>query len=95
MVIDTSAIFAAIAGEKDAQAYRDAILAAPLRIMSAVTLLETQIVLFSRYGEVSLTLLHDLLDRAAIVVAPFDAAAARMAFEAFQTFGKGRGHKGS
>ena len=50
MVIDTSAIFAAITGEADSAAYRSAIASAPVRLISAVMLLETQIVLFSRSG---------------------------------------------
>jgi ribonuclease VapC len=50
MVIDTSALFAAIAEEADASVYRAAIISAPLRLISAVTLLESQIVLFSRTG---------------------------------------------
>jgi uncharacterized protein with PIN domain len=37
MVIDTSAIFAAVVGETDSGIYRNAIVSAPLRIISAVT----------------------------------------------------------
>ena len=50
MVIDTSAIFAAITREPDSSVYRNAIIAAPLRLISAVTLLETQIVRSSKSG---------------------------------------------
>ena len=38
MVIDTSAIFAAITGEPDSGVYCNAIISAPLRLISAVTL---------------------------------------------------------
>jgi ribonuclease VapC len=93
MVIDTSAIFAAIADEPDAGLYRSAILASPLRLMSAATLLETQIVLFARKGETSVQILHELIERAGIDVVPFDAQLAEAAFEAFSRYGKGRGHK--
>jgi uncharacterized protein with PIN domain len=50
MVIDTSAIMAAIAGEPDHARYRDAIKTANIRLLSAVTMLEAQIVLFARLG---------------------------------------------
>jgi len=42
MVIDTSAIFAAIAGEPDSATYRATIKSASIRLISAVTLLETR-----------------------------------------------------
>ncbi len=93
MVVDTSTIFAAITGEPDAGLYRGAILASPLRLMSAATLLETQIVLFARKGETSLPILHELIERAGIDVVPFDAQLAEAAFEAFRRYGKGQGHK--
>ena len=93
MVIDTSAIFAAIAGEADSGVYRNAIISAPLRLISAVTLLETRIVLLSRSGSSALPILHELLERAGIAVVPFDAAMADAAFDAFRRYGKGQGHK--
>jgi ribonuclease VapC len=93
MVIDTSAIFAAIAGEPDGAAYRGAIISAPLRLISAITLLETQIVLVSRSGDASISVLHDLIERAGIAVVPFDKAMAMAAFDAFRRYGKGQGHK--
>ncbi len=93
MVVDTSALFAAIAGEPDSAFYRSAIISAPLRLISAVTLLETRIVLFSRSGSSSIPLLHELIDRAGIAVVPFDEPMAEAAFEAFKRYGKGQGHK--
>jgi len=93
MVIDTSAIFAAIAGEADSGVFRNAIISAPLRLISAVTLLETRIVLFSRSGSGALPILHELLERAGIAVVPFDAAMADAAFDAFRRYGKDQGHK--
>lgn len=93
MVIDTSAIFAAITGEPDSGVYRNAIISAPLRLISAVTLLETQIVLFSRSGSHSIPILHELIERAGVVVVPFDEPMAETAFDAFKRYGKGQGHK--
>jgi ribonuclease VapC len=93
MVIDTSALFAAITGEPDSGIYRSAIISAPLRLISAVTLLETQVVLVSRSGSNAISILHELIERAAIAVAPFDEPMAEAAFDAFKRYGKGRGHK--
>jgi ribonuclease VapC len=93
MVIDTSAIFAAVVGEADSGLYRNAIVSAPLRIISAITLLETEIVLFSRSGGSSIVILHELIRHAGIAIAPFDSPTAEAAFDAFKRYGKGRGHK--
>ncbi len=91
MVIDTSAIFAAIADEPDGEFYRRAIKTAPLRLISAVTLLETRIVLFARLGSDAITTFDDLIERAQIVVVPFDRELSEAAFDAFRRFGKGQG----
>jgi len=92
MVIDTSAIVAAIAGEPDSTRYRDAIKNADIRLLSAVTFLETRIVLFARLGPPAVAALSDLIDQAAITVVPFDLPLAEVAFEAYRRYGKGRGH---
>jgi ribonuclease VapC len=92
MVIDTSAIFAAVAGEPDSGVYRSAIASASLRLISAITLLETQIVLMSRSGSSSIPILHELIERGGIAVVPFDEVMADAAFEAFRRYGKGQGH---
>jgi ribonuclease VapC len=91
MVIDTSAIFAAIAGEPDGEFYREAIKKAPLRIISAVTLLEVRIVLFARLGSDALATFDELIERARIVVVPFDQEHSESAFDAFRRYGKGQG----
>ena len=93
MVIDTSAIFAAITGEPDSSVYRNAIISAPLRLISTVTLLETQIVLISRSGSSSIAILHELIARSGIAVVPFDEPMGEAAFDAFRRYGKGQGHK--
>ena len=84
MVIDTSAIFAAIANEPDGAIYRNAIKASPVRLMSAITLLETRIVLFSRLGSGSIATFDELIGRAGIVVVPFDERLS-IAAQTFQT----------
>ena len=71
MVIDTSAIFAAIANEPDGSIYRKAIQTAPLRLMSALTLLETPIVLLSRLGPDAVMTFDQLIRSAGILVEPW------------------------
>ena len=93
MVIDTSAIFAAIAGEADSGAYRASIKSAASPLISAITLLETRIMLFSRGGPGAIAILDELIERAGIVVVPFDEPMAEAAFDAFKRYGKGQGHK--
>jgi len=60
--------------------------------VSAVTLLETRIVLFARLGPDAITAFNELIDRAEITVVPFDGALAEAAFQAFRAYGKGQGH---
>jgi ribonuclease VapC len=91
MVIDTSAIFAAIANEPDGDSYRRAIKTAPLRLISAITLLETRIVLFARFGGGAIATFEELMERARIAVVPFDHELCNAAFDAFRRFGKGQG----
>jgi ribonuclease VapC len=55
--------------------------------------LETQIVLVSRSGSSSIPILHELIERAGIAAVPFDEPMAEVAFDAFKSYGKGRGHK--
>jgi uncharacterized protein with PIN domain len=50
MVLDTSAIIAAITNEQDSSRYRAAMLAAENLLISSITVLETKIVLFARLG---------------------------------------------
>ncbi|HXQ51437.1 MAG TPA: type II toxin-antitoxin system VapC family toxin [Stellaceae bacterium] len=91
MVIDSSAIVAAITHEPGNMAYRDAIKTAPIRLISAVTLLETRIVLFARLGPLAVATLSELIERAEIAVVPFDETLADAAFEAFRRYGRGQG----
>ncbi len=91
MVIDTSAIFAAVANEPDGELYRRAIKTAQIRLISAITLLETRIVLFSRFGEGSIVTFDELIERARITVVAFDREMSDTAFDAFRKFGKGQG----
>jgi ribonuclease VapC len=91
MVIDTSAVFAALTNESDAVVYRDAIKEADERFMSAVTVYETRIVLGVR-GDAQLREFELLLTRLPIEIVPFDADQSILAYAAYRRFGKGSRH---
>ena len=92
MVLDTSAIIAAITNEQDSRHFRAAMADAESLLISSVAVLETKMVLFARLGLESVGLFDALLENAGIVVVPFDDEMARVAFNAFRHFGKGQGH---
>jgi ribonuclease VapC len=92
MVLDTSALFALVAGEPDAGRFRAAILSADTLAISSVSLLETRIVLFNRFGAHSVEEFEAWLDESGVEIVPFDLPQADAAFEAFRRYGKGQGH---
>jgi ribonuclease VapC len=92
MVLDTSAIVAAIANEPDSSQYQAAMLGADSLLISSVAVLETKIVLFARLGAHAIELFDEFLEKAGITIVPFDNDLSRLAFEAFRRFGKGQEH---
>jgi ribonuclease VapC len=90
MVIDSSALIAVLFDESDRLRMEQAIAADPVRLVSAMTKLETSIVLLGRRGEALLSRLDRLLHRVAATVVPFDDHQAEIAREAFARYGKGR-----
>ncbi len=90
MVIDTSALVAILTDEPERRAFNEAIEAADRRRMSAATLVETSIVVESRYGAAGLHDLDRLVERAGIEIVPLDREQAEEARRAFTLFGKGR-----
>ena len=92
MVLDTSAVVAAISGEPDGIRFQETMLRAPALTISAATALETRIVLYCRSGSDAVRAFDDLLQDAGVVVVPLDDSMADEAFAAFRRFGKGRGH---
>ena len=90
MVLDTSAVLAVLLNEPDADAFRRAIEADPVRLLSAATLLETAIVIEARVGDAGGRELDLLVHKAAIEVVAVDAGQADLARHAYRRFGKGR-----
>lgn len=90
IVVDTSAVVAILSQEPEAERIAEILAAAPERVMSAVSHLETAMVLTSRYGPPALDLLDEFTSRAGLAVVPFDRDQADQARAAFLKFGKGR-----
>ncbi|MEA2870487.1 MAG: ribonuclease VapC [Hyphomicrobiales bacterium] len=94
MVIDSSALIAILFDEFDRPRIEQAIEADPVRLLSAMTKLETSIVLLGRRGEALLSRLDRLLHRLAVAIVPFDDHQADIARDAFVRYGKGRHRAG-
>ena len=89
MVLDTSALVAVLFDEPERAAFVRAIAAAPRRLVSSATLVETAIVVEARRGEVAGRELDLLLHRAAVRVVAVDEEQTHLAREAWRRFGKG------
>jgi ribonuclease VapC len=90
MVIDTSAIVAIALNEPEAAAFEERIADAPLRLISAATVLETAMVIETRLGEQGGAELDLWLHKAGVAVIAVDAEHADLARRAWRRFGKGR-----
>jgi ribonuclease VapC len=92
MVVDTSAVVASLSREPDASLYRNALMAAEDRIMSAFNVFECRVVLGMRFGPAMLREFELLLEKLPVRIAPFDVDQSVFAHHAYRRFGKGTGH---
>lgn len=90
MVVDSSALVCLVFDEPEAEAFRAAIDADAVRLLSAVTFLEASIVVEARGGEAAASLLDELLREMGARVEAVTLAQAEAAREAWRRFGKGR-----
>lgn len=91
IVVDSSALVAILRLEDDAKALLAALVAAAGRVMSAVSVLETSLVLAGPKGKANVfAALDGFLAEAGIEAVVFDAEQADLARLAFLRFGKGR-----
>jgi ribonuclease VapC len=90
MVVDTSALIAILQDEPERSAFNEAIEAAERRRISVVSIVETSIVLRSRYGADGVSALDLFLGRARVEPVSVDVEQAEVARNAFRDFGKGR-----
>jgi ribonuclease VapC len=89
MVLDTSALLALLLDEPEAEAYRAALEEDTIRLASAVTVLETAIVIEARKGEAGGREFDLLLHKGEIHVVAVDADQVAEARRAYRRFGRG------
>ena len=89
MVIDSSAVLAILQDEVEAEAFAAAIDADPARMMSAVSVLETSIVIEARKGPAGGRELDLFLHRGRIDVVSFNVHQLELARDAYRRFGRG------
>ena len=92
MVIDSPALVAILLDEPERREIETAIEADQSRLVSAVTKLESNIVLLSRRGRPMMDELNLLLARIKAAIVPFDDHQADIARDAFARYGRGRHH---
>jgi len=91
MVIDTSSLVCILLGEPEADRYARRLSEMDsANVMSAATWLEAMLVISARRGEVGRQSLDELLALAVIEIQPVDAELARIAYQAWLQYGKGR-----
>jgi ribonuclease VapC len=90
VVIDTSAVVAILRMEREAARLAEAIEADANRLISAATLVETGLVIESRYGAAGGRELDVLIAKAGLSIEPVTAEQADVAREAWRRYGKGR-----
>jgi len=90
MVIDTSALAAIFFHEPERDAFRNAIIAANSRLISAATIVETGMVIEGRKGGGAGREFDLFIVRAQIEIVPVDAELADLARSAWRKYGKGR-----
>jgi ribonuclease VapC len=89
IVVDTSALFAIAADESERTAFVD-VLDSERGLISAVTYVETVMVLTGRSRRLASTRVDDLMKMSGIEIVPVDRKLAVAAVNAFDRYGKGR-----
>lgn len=90
MVIDTSALIAILQDEPERRLFNRAIEAAETRLLSSANLVETSIVIATRFGSDGVRDLDLFLAKADVSIESVDADQAYIARQAFEQYGKGR-----
>lgn len=90
MVLDTSALLALLLDEPEAEEFRAAVEEDATRLVSAVTLLETALVIEARKGEPGGRELDALIQKAEVEVVAVDTEHVSEARRAYRRFGRGR-----
>lgn len=89
MVIDSSAVLAILQDEPERATFNRAIVADPVRLLSAANYLEVAIIIDRRRGEEGARDLRHYLTDAAINIVPVTLSQAELARAAYRRFGRG------
>jgi ribonuclease VapC len=92
MIVDSSALIAILTDEPDGLALSRALDEPETVRLSAVSYLETSILLDKHRDPVLSRKLDDLIEKAEITIEPVTAEQAKIARQAYRDFGKGSGH---
>jgi ribonuclease VapC len=95
VVIDSSVCVAIFKGEGETASLTESTYSYDRRVMSAATWLESAMVCEGSAKQGGAARLDRILASLAVEILPVSIAQARLAFEAFKRFGKGRGAKAS
>lgn len=90
MIIDSSALIAILEKEAEAELFLHLMYEADTLNISAVTYTEVSLVLYSRFGNLGLVKLDELLAGLVVQFVAFDQTQAQLACIAWQKHGKGR-----
>ena len=90
MVIDSSALIAILEAEEEAEQFVELIEQDPIRLISAVSVVETTIVIKNRRGQRGVEALNLLLQKADVTIESVTAEHASAACQAYHEYGKGR-----
>ena len=89
MVVDTSAVLAIFLLEPEAEKFANAIIDAPIALISAANLLELGIILDGRIGHEESSELDEFIANVGLEVEPVTLDQVRIARLAYRTYGKG------
>jgi len=92
MIIDTSAIIAVLRDEPEAMSYARAIADATIRRVSAVSFVESAVVIDASRDPIATRRFDDFIKEANITIEPVTETQAQIARGAYRDFGKGSGH---
>ncbi len=90
MVIDTSALICILLAEPEAESYARLLAAPSEKVISAANWFETMMVVNARLGGIGVQELEQLLRLACIETIAIDSEIAKVAFDAWLLYGKGR-----
>ena len=92
MILDSSAVIAILRQEPEAASFAKAIESAPAVRMSAVNYVESAVVIDAQRDPVASRRFDDLIQKAGVEIVGVTPEHARLAREAYRSFGRGTGH---